>query len=89
LVTSGLELGTSTKRLPCCRKTIIANHYTKPSLNIKLLQVIIIIPIDRMFLFKMDRQTIDGWLFLVHGKFHDVPDSLSHQEYQNLKTLYR
>jgi hypothetical protein len=29
-----------------------------------------------MFIFEMDRQAIDGWLLLVHGKFHHVPDAL-------------
>jgi len=41
-----------------------------------LIQVIIIIEIDGLLIWKVDRQTIDGRIFLMHAKFSNVPKSL-------------
>ena len=37
---------------------------------------VVIIPIDHMLIFEMNRQTIDGRFFLMHRKFHNMPDPL-------------
>ena len=50
-----------------------------------LLNIIIIIKIDGLVIFKMNRQTIDGRLFLMHGKFHNMPNSLNRT---NVMTTY-
>ena len=41
----------------------------------KLLEVIIIVKINGLLVLEMNRQMIDGWFFLMHGKFHNMPDS--------------
>jgi hypothetical protein len=42
----------------------------------KLLSIIILIKIDHLLIFFMDRKAIDGRLFLMQGKFKDVPATL-------------
>ena len=42
----------------------------------KLLDVIVIIKIDGLLVFEMNRQTINGRLLFMHVEFHDVPDGL-------------
>jgi hypothetical protein len=42
----------------------------------KLLEIIILIIMDGLFIFEVDRETIDRRLFLMHGKLHDVPTTL-------------
>ena len=56
---------------PLCERSLF-NGFTIH----KHLWVVIVIIEDILFIFNMDGQTIDRWLFLMHGKFHDVPDSL-------------
>ena len=38
--------------------------------------IIIIIKIDHLLIFFMDWKVIDGWLFLMQGKFKNVPATL-------------
>jgi hypothetical protein len=50
-----------------------------------LLDIIVIVNIDGLLIFKMNRQMIDGRLFLMHGKFHNMPNSLNRT---NIMTTY-
>ena len=46
---------------------------------------VIIIKIDGLLIFKMNRQMIDGRFFLIHGKFHNMLDNLDRT---NIITTY-
>jgi hypothetical protein len=56
---------------PLCERSLFASLIIQYEL-----WIIFLLKIDSMFVFEMDRQVIDRWLLLVHGKFHHVPDTL-------------
>ena len=68
--------------LLCCRDCAICSKPLSKDSHLggitvhNLLWIIIIIEIDRLLIWKVNRQTIDRGLLFMHGKFCNVPKSL-------------
>jgi hypothetical protein len=53
-----------------------------------LLSIIIIIEIDHMLIYEMDRQTIDRWFLFMHREFHCVPDSCNRANVMGIHVIH-